>query len=48
MWPVALLEKVIPRHLSLIYLTNYFFINEIKSKFNCSDDDPRVERMSLV
>jgi len=45
-WSVSLLEKVLPRHLQIIYEINSYFIKEISKIF--PDDDDRIRRMSLV
>lgn len=45
-WSVPLLEKVLPRHLQIIYEINSWFIDEIRKKFPGEDD--RIARMSLV
>lgn len=45
-WSVALLGKLLPRHLDLIYLMNFFFIESIKKRY--PGDYARVMRMSLI
>jgi len=45
-WPVDLLERVLPRHLIIIYRINHEFIESLKSKFG--DDVDRIRRMSIV
>ena len=45
-WPVAWFEKLLPRHLELIYEINWRLINEVWAKF--PGDEGRVERCSLV
>ncbi len=45
-WSVNLMEKVIPRHLQLIYEINRRFINLLKKKW--PQDIERLRRMSLV
>ncbi|MBN2801323.1 MAG: glycogen/starch/alpha-glucan phosphorylase [Deltaproteobacteria bacterium] len=45
-WPVSLLERVLPRHLEIIYEINARFLDEVKRRF--PGDDARVRRMSLV
>ncbi len=45
-WPVSLLERVIPRHLQIIYLINDRFLKQVKSKW--PGDEGRVRRMSLI
>ncbi len=44
-WPVSLLERVLPRHLEIIYEINQRFLAEIQASSAASD---RMERMSLI
>jgi starch phosphorylase len=45
-WGIALLGKMLPRHMDLIYLINHFFIEKIKKRY--PGDDARIGRMSLI
>jgi len=45
-WSVALLTKLLPRHMELIYLVNHYFIEKIRAKY--PGDDNKVMRMSLI
>ena len=45
-WPVALLERVVPRHLQIIYEINRRFLAHVASIW--PGDDGRLQRMSLV
>ncbi len=45
-WSVPLLEKVLPRHLQIIYEINSWFIDQIQKEF--PGDGERIARMSLV
>lgn len=45
-WPVALLEKVLPRHLQVIYEINHRFLSEVARKWPNETD--RLRRMSLI
>ena len=45
-WPVPLFERLLPRHLEIIYEINSRFISEVK-RFDPQDED-RVGRMSLI
>jgi glycogen phosphorylase len=45
-WPVAWFERLLPRHLELIYEINWRLINEVWAKF--PGDEGRMERSSLV
>ena len=37
-WGVDIFQKILPRHLELIYLVNYMFLEEIKIKYPNSND----------
>ena len=45
-WPVSLLEKVLPRHLQIIYEINHRFLGEIAVLW--PEDPDRLHRMSLI
>jgi starch phosphorylase len=45
-WPVALLGRVLPRHLQLIYEINHRFLNEVRQRF--PNDAERCRRMSII
>ena len=45
-WPVSLFERVIPRHLEIIYDINDRFLKKIKAKW--PEDPARISRMSLI
>lgn len=45
-WPVGLLEKLLPRHLEIIYEINRRFLEGVKQRF--PDDKGRLARMSLI
>ena len=45
-WPVRLFEKVLPRHLEIIYEINRRFLDEVRMRF--LGDEARVARMSLI
>ncbi len=45
-WSVNLIGKLLPRHLDLIYLINYYFLEKVKQKF--PNDNERLGRMSLI
>jgi len=44
-WRVYLMEKLLPRHLQIIYEINHRFLNEIRLKY--PEDPDRVWRMSI-
>lgn len=45
-WSVALLRKLLPRHMDLIFLVNFYFIQSLQAKY--PDDGGKVSRMSLI
>jgi len=45
-WPVTWFEKLLPRHLEIIYEINRRLLDEVRKKF--PDDEGRVGRISLV
>jgi len=45
-WPVALFERLLPRHLEIIYLINDRFLEEASKVF--SDQLDRISRLSLI
>lgn len=45
-WPVALFERLLPRHLELIYELNHRFLEEIRQRY--PSDHERVARLSLI
>ena len=45
-WSTRLLGNLLPRHLDLIYLINFFFLEKVKKRF--PGDDHRVGRMSII
>lgn len=45
-WPVSLIEKLLPRHLQLIYEINARFLQDVTIKFPC--DNERLKRMSVI
>ncbi len=45
-WPVELIERMLPRHLQIIYEINHRFLGEVRSRY---PDRPRLQRqMSLI
>jgi len=45
-WPVALFEKLLPRHMSIIYDINHYFLKTISHKF--PGDMGLLQRVSLI
>jgi len=45
-WPVAMLERVVPRHLEIIYRINRQFLDEINARY--PGDHEKVRRMSII
>ena len=45
-WPVWLMEKVLPRHLEIIYEINHRFLDTVRMTF--PNDIRRVERLSII
>jgi starch phosphorylase len=45
-WPVAFFERVLPRHLQIIYLVNRALLEEVSA--HCPGDNDRRQRMSLI
>jgi len=45
-WPVGLMERVLPRHLQIIYGINYKFLQDVSSRW--PGDTERLKRMSLI
>ncbi|MBP7607865.1 MAG: glycogen/starch/alpha-glucan phosphorylase [Steroidobacteraceae bacterium] len=45
-WPVAFFERILPRHLQIIYLINRAFLDEVTARW--PGDSERRSRMSLI
>src|SRR6266481_6055979 len=45
-WPVALIARLLPRHLEIIYEINRRFLNEVRVQF--PNDDGKLRRLSLI
>ncbi len=45
-WPVPMFERLLPRHLEIIYALNHFFLEQVRARY--PRDEGRVARMSLI
>jgi starch phosphorylase len=45
-WPVELFQRLLPRHLAIIYEINRRFLRQVKNRYPF--DDARLSRMSLI
>ena len=45
-WPISLFERMLPRHLQIIYEINHQFLNDVMHRY--PGDCDRLQRMSLV
>ncbi|MDF1578618.1 MAG: glycogen/starch/alpha-glucan phosphorylase [Desulfobulbales bacterium] len=45
-WPVGLLEKMLPRHMEIIYRINHFFLEEVAARY--PGDPDRLRDMSII
>ena len=45
-WPVEMLERLLPRHIEIIYLINHYFLRDISCRY--PGDVVRLARMSLI
>ena len=45
-WPVPMFERLLPRHLEIIYALNHFLLEDVRSRHPA--DDERVARVSLI
>lgn len=45
-WSVSLFEKLLPRHLQLIYLINFLYIETLKKRY--PGDGEKIGRMSII
>jgi glycogen phosphorylase len=45
-WPVAMFERLLPRHLQIIYEINQRFLRRVQTRW--PGDDARMQRMSII
>ncbi len=45
-WPVAMFERLLPRHLQIIYLINRDFLQSVETRY--PGDDERLRRLSII
>ncbi|MDQ3336274.1 MAG: glycogen/starch/alpha-glucan phosphorylase [Myxococcota bacterium] len=45
-WPLTLMQRLLPRHVEIIYEINRRFLDEVRVRF--PNDDARLRRMSLI
>lgn len=45
-WPVSLIEKLLPRHMQIIYDINWRFLQDIRKKLG--DDSGAIDKMSII
>ena len=45
-WPVSLMDKLLPRHMQIIYDINWRFLQQLRE--SCGDDADRMARMSII
>ena len=45
-WPVALVQRLLPRHMEIIYLINHFFLEEVARRYPGRPD--KLRRLSII
>jgi starch phosphorylase len=45
-WPVHMIDRLLPRHMQIIYEINYRFLNQIRESF--PGDDEKISRVSII
>jgi glycogen phosphorylase len=45
-WPIPIFERLLPRHLEIIYTLNHFFLEDVRARH--PGDEGRVARVSLI
>lgn len=48
-WPVEMISSVLPRHMDLIYVINYFFLEDVRKRAAPEEDvDEKCRRVSIL
>jgi starch phosphorylase len=45
-WPLELFQRVLPRHLEIIFEINHRFLDNVRQRY--PDDEDRIQRLSLI
>jgi glycogen phosphorylase len=45
-WPVQMFERLLPRHLEIIYALNSSFLDDVRARY--PGDDDRIDRVSVI
>ena len=45
-WPISMFERLLPRHMEIIYALNQFFLDDVRARLR--GDDERVTRVSVI
>jgi len=45
-WPVSLMERLLPRHMQIVYDVNWRFLQQVRQRYG--DDWDRIGRMSII
>jgi len=47
-WPVEMFQRLLPRHMEIVYMINHFFLEKVRKFFSPQEHQARIARMSLV
>ncbi len=45
-WPVTMMEKLLPRHMQIVYDINWRFLQQMRGRFG--DDWARISKLSII